>query len=68
MTEPEKPVWLAEGTRAVRDIVQDNGRTARLIAILLALTIAVAATAWYYQTITSRPGPQDQVTITVTNC
>jgi len=64
--EPNADSWQEETIRTVRDVAGSNARTARLVALLLALTIAVGALAWGYQTITKRPNPQVRVNITVT--
>lgn len=64
--KPDPDSWRTEVVRAVRDIASSNARTARIVALLLALTIAVGALAWGYQTLTTRPNPQVRVSITVT--
>ena len=58
--------WRIELIRAVRETLDRRNRTARLIALLLAVGLVVALTTWGYQVITGGAHVLHQITITLT--
>lgn len=66
MKKESPPDWRRDLIRAVRDNLASPSRTARLVALLLAVCLFAVAIAWSYQAVTGPEQSQYRIIVSIT--